>query len=219
MTDNFCKSIFFIYICNMETKVCIKCNTEKDVTEFYSGRRPCKNCYNKGKKKEDPDHVKKRRRKYYIENREKELECGRKWKRENPERVVANNKRYKETYVKNRIESDPIYGVRCSVRNLIKCSIYHKGYTKKSRTFEILGCSYKEFKEHIESQFEDWMNWDNYGMYNGKGNCGWEYDHIIPVSSAKCEEDIIRLNHHSNIQPLCSYVNRHVKRDIIDWKS
>ena len=35
MTDNFCKSIFFIYICNMETKVCIKCNTEKDVTEFY----------------------------------------------------------------------------------------------------------------------------------------------------------------------------------------
>ena len=35
MVDNFCKSIFFIYICNMETKVCIKCNTEKDVTEFY----------------------------------------------------------------------------------------------------------------------------------------------------------------------------------------
>ena len=66
MVDNFCKSIFFIYICNMETKVCIKCNTEKDVTEFYSGRRPCKNCYNKGKKKEDPDHVKKRRRKYIL---------------------------------------------------------------------------------------------------------------------------------------------------------
>jgi len=35
MVDNFCKSIFFNYICNMETKVCIKCNTEKDVTEFY----------------------------------------------------------------------------------------------------------------------------------------------------------------------------------------
>ena len=22
--------------------------------------------------------------------------------------------------------------------------------------------------KHIESQFEDWMNWDNYGKYNGR---------------------------------------------------
>jgi hypothetical protein len=63
------------------------------------------------------------------------------------------------------------------------------------------------------------MNWDNYGLYNGKENCGWEYDHIIPVSSAKCEEDIYKLNHYSNIQPLCSHINRNVKRDNIDWES
>ncbi len=35
----------------METKVCNKCNVEKDVTEFYSGRRRCKLCYNIHKKK------------------------------------------------------------------------------------------------------------------------------------------------------------------------
>ena len=203
----------------METKVCIKCNTEKHVTEFYIGRRPCKICYNKNKKKEDPDHVKKRRNNYYLKNRDKELEYSRKWKMENPEKVVANNKRYKQSYVKNRVESDPIYNVQCTVRNLIKCSIYHKGFTKNSRTFEILGCSYEEFKLHIESQFEDWMNWDNYGIYNGKEKCGWEYDHIIPVSSAECEEDIYKLNHYSNIQPLCSYTNRCVKRDNMDWQS
>ena len=63
------------------------------------------------------------------------------------------------------------------------------------------------------------MNWDNYGLYNGEENYGWDLDHIVPVSSAQCEEDIYRLNHHSNIQPLCSYVNRYVKRDIVDWKS
>ena len=206
----------------METKICIKCNTEKDVTEFYSGRRPCKNCYNKGKKKEDPDHVKKRRRNYYIENHDEEKERSSSWKKRNPEKVSEYNRGYREAYVKNRIESDPLYSVRCSVRNLIKSSIYHKGFTKNSRTFEILGCSYEEFREHIESHWEDWMNWDNYG--NPKDcvfelNKTWEYDHIVPVSSAECEGDIYRLNHYSNIQPLCSYVNRNVKRDIVDWVS
>ena len=30
------------------------------------------------------------------------------------------------------------------------------------------------------------------------------------------EEDIIKLNHYTNIQPLCSYINRYVKRDKIE---
>ena len=77
----------------------------------------------------------------------------------------------------------------------------------------------RSLRNILNLSWEDWMNWDNYGIYNGEENCGWDLDHIIPLSSAKCEEDIIRLNHHSNIQPLCSYVNRHVKRDIVDWKS
>ena len=59
------------------------------------------------------------------------------------------------------------------------------------------------------------MNWNNYGIYNGEENYGWDLDHIIPLSSGKCEEDVIRLNHYTNIQPLCSYINRNVKRDKI----
>jgi hypothetical protein len=89
------------------------------------------------------------------------------------------------------------------------------GYKKNTRTYKILGCTYEEFKTHIESQWEEWMNWDNYGRYNGEENYGWDLDHIIPLSSVTTEEDIIRLNHYSNIQPLCSYVNRYVKRDKI----
>ena len=206
----------------METKVCNKCNVDKDVTEFYSGRRRCKLCYNKHKKKSTPEQreeYNRRRKEKYYENHEEELEKSKLWKKRNPEKVVEYRRGYMSGYEKKRMENDPLYNVRRTVRNLIKCSIYHKGYTKKSRTFEILGCSYEDFKLHIESHWEDWMNWDNYGLYNGKENCGWEYDHIIPVSSAKCEEDIYKLNHYSNIQPLCSYVNRCVKRDIIDWES
>jgi len=206
----------------METKVCSICNTEKEVTLFYSGRNQCKPCFSKKKKVYREDNkleINKKKREQYYENHEEEKEKSRAWKKRNPEKVSEYNRGYKSGYEKNRRENDPLYNVSRTVRNLIKCSIYHKGFTKNSRTFEILGCSYKEFKEHIESQWEDWMSWDNYGLYNGKENCGWEYDHIIPVSSAECEEDIYKLNHYSNIQPLCSYVNRNVKRDIVDWES
>lgn len=206
----------------MEKMVCNKCNIDKDVTEFYSGRKKCKTCHSEQKKKYREEHkgeIKEKRRLKYYENHEEEKEKSRMWKKKNTEKVSEYNKEYKKTYEKNRIKVDNLYRVRRSVRNLIKCSLYQKKYTKNSRTYEILGCSYQEFREHIESQFEGWMNWDNYGVHNGEKNHCWEYDHIVPLSSAECEEDIIRLNHYSNIQPLCSYVNRNVKRDIIDWES
>lgn len=37
------------------------------------------------------------------------------------------------------------------------------------------------------------MNWDNYGLYNGELNYGWDIDHIIPLSSINTEEGIILL--------------------------
>ena len=57
------------------------------------------------------------------------------------------------------------------------------------------------------------MNWDNYGLYNGEPNYGWDIDHIIPLSSANTENDLIRLNHYSNLQPLCSKFNRYIKKN------
>lgn len=72
-------------------------------------------------------------------------------------------------------------------------------YSKKSLTHEILGCSYSEFKTHIESQFIDGMSWDN--------RSEWHIDHKIPVSSAKTEEELIALNHYSNLQPLWALDN------------
>ena len=58
-----------------------------------------------------------------------------------------------------------------------------------------MDCSFEEFKLHLESQFDDKMNWENQGTY-------WHMDHIIPISSAETEEDVYRLNHYKNFQPL-----------------
>ena len=57
------------------------------------------------------------------------------------------------------------------------------------------------------------MSWDNYGLYNGDLNHGWDIDHITPISSGISEDEILKLNHYSNLQPLCSKTNRYIKKD------
>jgi hypothetical protein len=77
----------------------------------------------------------------------------------------------------------------------------------------ILGCTFLEFKIYIESKFESWMTWNNHGKYNGTLNFGWDLDHIIPISKALTKEDLLKLNHFSNFQPLCSKINRDIKKN------
>ncbi len=50
-----------------------------------------------------------------------------------------------------------------------------------------LGYTIKELKQHLESQFEPWMNWNNHGKYkcdtwndNDSSTWTWQIDHIIP---------------------------------------
>jgi len=98
------------------------------------------------------------------------------------------------------------YTTKVSLNNINK-----KKNNKK--TITILGCSITEFGKYLESKFDDWMNWDNKGLYNGEFNYGWDIDHIIPVSTTETEEEILRLNHYTNLQPLCSKINRDIKKD------
>ena len=95
------------------------------------------------------------------------------------------------------------------VRHLIHISISKKGYTKKSKTQEIVGCTFEQLKEHLENT---WYN--NYGTpYNGEPV---HIDHIIPLSSAKNEEDVIKLCHYTNLQYLKPEDNMK-KHDKLDY--
>ena len=53
-----------------------------------------------------------------------------------------------------------------------------KGFIHKSKYFEELDFTMEELRTHLESQFEDWMNWNNHGL--------WHIDHIKPVASFNC---------------------------------
>ena len=102
-----------------------------------------------------------------------------------------------------------------ATRNIIGNSLRKKNYKKKSRTHKMLGCSFEDLKQHIELLWKPWMNWNNYGSVNGKqptseGQC-WDIDHIIKLSTAKTEEELLKLFHYTNLQPLCSYINRWIK--------
>jgi len=167
--------------------------------------------YNKIYTENNLDNVKENQEKWRKKNKPKIKELSKEYRKNNPEKV----KKLKNTLTKKRKNNDPSYKLICNIRTAIGSSLRRMKYTKKSKSYQILGCSFEEFKQHIESLWEPWMNWNNYG--NPKDgiivpNKTWDVDHIIPVSTAKTEDDVIKLNHYSNLQPLCSYHNRYIKR-------
>ena len=179
--------------------------------------------YQKKYREENKDNIKENNKKYYednkdkimenyYDNREHNLNRMKNWKKDNREKLRL----YQNEYNNKRKKNDKLYKLTLNIRSLIRISLKNKGIKKNSKTSEILGCTFDEFKLHLESKFELWMNWDNYGLYNGKLNYGWDIDHIIPSSSATTEEELINLNHYTNLQPLCSYTNRDIKKNKVD---
>lgn len=176
-----------------DSKTCNKCQIPKLKNEYRGERKTCKSCENKIR------YVLKKKQRLVDPSYDKKC------------------KEYDVMRKRKKEKEDPYAMFLQTTRQTIRNGIKKNGYTKKSRSYIILGCPYEEFKKHIESQWESWMNWGNYGLYNGEEKYGWDLDHIIPLSSVSTEEDTIRLNHYTNIQPLCSYINRCVKKDNIEW--
>ena len=184
-------------------KTCTKCNIEKETTEFTIERRSkdglrssCKEC-EKQYYLENKEKISKKAKKYRLNNKEKIKQAGRQYQIKNKEKIY----KYLVSYAKRKREEDPIYRFNKNTRALIYKS-FKRGdndFKKNNNTENILGCSIEEFKHHLESQFTEGMILDNYGE--------WHLDHIIPISSAKTEEEIIKLNHYTNFQPLWSEDN------------
>lgn len=222
-------------------KTCIDCNLEKEYSEFYKRkdnkdgyRNNCKKCQNiknipgtkKYFEKESTILARKEYHKNYWNDNSEELNIKNKENYyKNKEAYLLQKKEYSKLNMnkicqksRDKYNNDMLYRLKRLISSSIGSSFRKNGYSKKSKSLDILGCSFEEFKIYIESNFEDWMTWNNRALYNGELNYGWDIDHKIPLSSAETVEDIIRLNHFTNLQPLCSKINRDIKKDRLDYK-
>lgn len=193
-------------------KVCTKCKVEKklidftkDVTSKDGLRSSCKDCsreYYLSRRDNITERTRRYSKEYRLKNKEKIKKDQKQYRLKNKEKIkeyLLRNKEKKRDKHRLKLKSNPMYKLTCIIRSLICSSFRNNGYTKRSKSYEILGCTFDEFKIHLENQFTEGMSWENQGK--------WHLDHIYPVSLAKSEEEIIKLNHYTNFQPLWAIDN------------
>lgn len=117
---------------------------------------------------------------------------------ERPERI---KKRHAE-----RQASDQIYQLKRRMRSRIRQIFCKMGKQKNCKTENIVGCSWEQFYTHIERQFTKGMSWDRLDEIH--------IDHIIPLATAQTTDDIIRLNHFTNLRPLWAKDNLRKNRKV-----
>lgn len=112
-----------------------------------------------------------------------------KWKKY--EGIKKNTRR---KYQNTRRKTDPLYKLAGSMRCLINQAFRIQNYKKDSQAREIIGCSFTELKKHLQLQFAEGMTWQNAG--------DWHIDHKLPLAAATTKDELIKLNHYTNLQPL-----------------
>jgi hypothetical protein len=152
-------------------------------------------------RKKNPEKVKKQLKEYYLKNLEYHKNRQKLWADKNKEHKKnkkklwnKNNREHINKYNQEKNQNDIIFNLIRKCRSRLQQFLKTKNMSKKNKTFEIIGCSPQELKEHLEKQFVEGMTWNNRNE--------WHIDHIIPLSSGKNEEEIHKLCYYTNLQPL-----------------
>lgn len=170
-------------------------NSKRIAKNAHKYFKKCKVC-NKDFKKKSPSQIycdlKCQRVAYELRN--KENGNYKLWKdnnyKNNKQKIIADTTKYKT----NRCRIDKLYNLIHRLRVRTNIAFKSKGFIKNKQSIDFLGCSHDELVAHIEKQFTNEMNWKNRESY--------QIDHIIPLSSAKSEEELYKLCHYTNLQPL-----------------
>ena len=196
-------------------KICLNCSKEKDKTLFRSGRNQCLECYSfylKNYRKQNKYVLKRKRDEKNINEPEKQKIANKKSYENHKKDRLARNKKYYDlnketlisyqrdyraanneliaTYHRNKYHNNLHYKlkalIRSAIRRLLKTQNANKGGLSASK---YLLYTINDLKNHIESLFEPWMNWNNQGKYNYKtwkdddqSTWTWQIDHIVPQS-------------------------------------
>lgn len=197
------------------TKRCTKCQEEfpatleffhKKISGKYGVTGKCKNCskvYNRemyakhqtkrleSKKeygKKNKDKIKERNKQQYLKNRDARIEYQKQYAEANKEAIRDRAREY----TINKYHSDPNLKIKMNLSRRMRSFFSKNG----SRAIDFIGCSIDDLKLHLEKQFVDGMNWENYG--------DWHVDHIRPCCSFDLTdpEQQRECFHYTNLQPL-----------------
>jgi hypothetical protein len=199
-------------------KICSKCNIEKEnndfiISEFNKKSGICKKCKH-DYYVENKEAISLQRKGYYLENKEKFKLYHKGYCFDHKEQIKEYNKNYRSKYKEQikeqrkdydrnyrlqnkenrnrynikRRQIDPQFRLHCLVSSSIRSYLKDKNSFKNKKSI----CEYidiSKLKLYIESKFEPWMNWSNWGKYNlatwnddDPSTWTWHIDHIIPQS-------------------------------------
>jgi len=199
--------IFHLFKNDIEYKLCRMCEEWLSLELFSLDNsrwdklcricKPCANRYAEQYRNNNRDKINAGLRLHYQNNKEKRLLKDKKRYKRKKKEIINQHKEY----LKRRKQTDEGFRIQCNIRRRIHSAL--SGKNKSKNTLKLLGCSIEYFKRYLESNFDDNMNWDNYGSY-------WELDHIIPCSAFDLTNSIEqqRCFRYTNIRPLSVKENR-----------
>jgi hypothetical protein len=206
-------------------KKCSKCGEEKNLECFnkrkdtIDGRRnECKECwkikskiqYEKNKEK----YNKKSKERYEI-NKDIILEKAKEYRKNHKIQYAEyrkNHRKERRDYNKLKRQNDNLFNLTYKIRNLIYKSIKKRGYLKSSKTNQILGIPYEDCLKYLfenaklrytDFKEEDFLIKDKFHIH-----------HKVFLETAKTEEDIIELNHYTNLELLTKNDHKAIHSDI-----
>lgn len=97
---------------------------------------------------------------------------------------------------KKSVRKKPILRIISTQKRRVRLICQKKGIKKVLNFDVIFGIDRDGFKTYLEGMFYGEITWENYL------DKVWEVDHIVPLYSVETFDDLVRLSHYSNLQPL-----------------
>lgn len=187
----------------------------------------CKECENIRwqKRKNDPIAMEKKLvadKKWRINNREKKLINDRRYHAEFGKEIYQRDKEKLQERQKlwaknnrssinkrrnNKLANDPQY----KLTEKLRIRIYHalKGKSKVGSAVKDLGCDGEFLKKFIEKKFYQHPVTGEKMCWANWNHAGWHLDHIVPLSlfDLTDRKQFLEANHYSNLQPLWAEEN------------
>lgn len=119
----------------------------------------------------------------------------------NEAKLRKQNRQKRREYLRNHRINNLNYRLSEALRGRLWNIL--RGKQKAGSSVDDLGCTIDELKQHLEAQFSDGMNWDNWSRD------GWHIDHIVPLASFDLtdRDQFLKATHFTNLQPLWAKEN------------